>query len=998
MTSIRMMLSGFAAFALLLSSVLVAMPVAAATAIGDSLSRQRIDDPSSAVYIVQLIDAPVAAYSGGIPGLRATAPAKGKKINSLDSDVVKYVDYLTTRQNDKLAKVGAQKTYGYAYSFSGFAAKLTARQAADLRADPDVVQVERTQEVLMDTATTPDFLGLKDPVNGLWSQGIKGEGIVIGILDTGIWPESLSFTDRTGTNPNDKEGKLDYHQIPGWNGKCTPGEQFNASLCNQKLIAAQYYCAARSCETGVLPHEFVSPRDFNGHGTHTASTAGGNEGVATTQGAALFGTVNGIAPRARIAAYKIGWDNGAGGAGANTGDVVAAIDQAISDGVDVLNYSFSGTQTNYGDSVEIAFLFAAQAGVFVATSAGNAGATGTVAHISPWLASVAAGTHDRSGSATIMLGNGATYVGASLTDIASGNVVLATASGLATATPNLLRQCFSASAAGAPQLDPAKVAGKIVVCERGGAAPLNARIDKSVAVREAGGVGVILYNVVSSSINADLHSLPTIHVNNVAGGEIVAYVSSAGAAATASLSRAIVNRTAPAPDIAAFSSRGPSTAGGGDILKPDIMAPGQDILAAVAPPGNAGKDFDIYSGTSMSSPHIAGIGALLTQAHPDWSAAAMRSAMATTASASTATSFSGGNSPFNIGSGQVRPNLSTNPGLVYEAGFDDYRGFLRGQGLCTFCFGTSPASIISASDLNQPSIAIGSLAGSRTVTRRVTNVGSAGTYNVAVAAPAGLTVTVTPASLVLAAGASATYTVAVTRTTATLNTYAFGSLTWSDGSHTVRSPLVIRPVALAAPAQVTGTGGPISYNVTFGYTGAFTATGGGLVPAVTATGTVTDDPTDSFVPGGPGTTSFSVAVPAGTTHARFSLFNEFTDGVDDLDLFVFNSAGTLVGVSGGGTTAEEVNLRNPAAGTYTVWVHGFATEGPDANFTLFRWLVGAAVGNMDVSAPASATLGTTGTINLTFSGLAPATKYLGNVTYGGTTGMPNPTLVNVNTP
>src|SRR5688500_18950128 len=142
------MLSGFAAFALLLSSVFIAMPVAAASAGDNEASQQRIDDSSSSVYIVQMIDAPVAAYTGGIPGLRATAPARGQKINSLDNDVVRYVDYLGRRQNDKLAKVGARKIYGYAYSFSGFAAKLTSRQAADLRVDPDVVQVEKTQKVM----------------------------------------------------------------------------------------------------------------------------------------------------------------------------------------------------------------------------------------------------------------------------------------------------------------------------------------------------------------------------------------------------------------------------------------------------------------------------------------------------------------------------------------------------------------------------------------------------------------------------------------------------------------------------------------------------------------------------------------------------------------------------------------------------------------------------------------------------------------------------------
>jgi hypothetical protein len=209
-----MMLSGIAAFALLLSSVLIAAPAAAA--IGDNpASLQRIDDAALAVYIVQLADAPVVAYMGGIPGLKATAPTKGKKIDPLSNDVVSYVNYLGTKHGEKLAAVGAQKTYGYTYSFNGFAAKLNGRQAAALRADPGVVQVEKTQEVLMDTASTPEFLGLKDPVKGLWTLGYKGEDVIIGILDSGIWPESASFSDRTGTNANDKEGKLSYRQIPG---------------------------------------------------------------------------------------------------------------------------------------------------------------------------------------------------------------------------------------------------------------------------------------------------------------------------------------------------------------------------------------------------------------------------------------------------------------------------------------------------------------------------------------------------------------------------------------------------------------------------------------------------------------------------------------------------------------------------------------------------------------------------------------------------------------
>jgi subtilisin family serine protease len=985
-------------FTALVSAVAIAcaVPVVAQTAGDDGrpVSGGAAAKTSSPVYIVQMVEAPVVAYTGGIPGFRATKPARGGKIDPQDPNVVRYAAYLDSRHDQVLAKVRGTKVYDYKYAFHGFAARLTREEVAVIKADPGVVNVEKAQEVTMDTASTPAFLGLTDPATGLWTapRNIKGEDVIIGIVDSGIWPESESFSDRTGTGPNDQADKLAYHQIPGWHGKCTPGEEFNASHCNQKLIGAQYFCESRGCDT-VREGEFLSPRDFNGHGTHTASTAGGNQGVTATGAAAVFGTANGIAPRARIAAYKVCWDNGAGSCGANSGDSVAAIDQAVADGVDVINYSISGTSTNYLDAVEVAYLFAADAGVFVATSAGNSGpAVSTVAHISPWLSSVAAGTHNRSGDATITLGNGSTYVGASLTlGAGPAGVVLATASGVAGADPNLVRQCNSVDLAGKPVLDPAKVAGKIVVCERGGAAPNNARVDKSVAVKNAGGAGMILYNVAAASINADLHSLPTVHINNVDGAAVVGYVTTPGVSATATLTQAVVNNSAPAPDVAGFSSRGPSPAGLGDILKPDFMAPGQDILAAVAPPGNAGKDFDLYSGTSMSSPHVAGLGALLTEARRDWSPAAMRSALATTADA---TSRAGLGAPFNVGSGQVRPNRSVDPGLVYDAGFGDYVSFLKGQGLIT-----NNVPVLDASDLNQPSLAVGDLAGSQVLRRRVTNVGATpATYVSTVVAPAGFNVSVSPSSLTLNAGATRDFQVTITRTTGPFNTYRFGSLTWSDATHAVRSPIVVRPVALAAPAalQFTGASGSASYGIKTGYDGALAYARRGLIPAATETRTVADDPTSNFNTGNPdgnqGIQVHDVIVPAGAALARFSLFDASTDGNHDLDLYVYvvnaDASKTLVGISGGGTSTEQVTLPSPAAATYQVYVHGWETDGPDANYTLFSWVLGdSAVPNWTVTGPATATTGGAGTVNVTWTGLTTGEKYLGQVLYqeGATT-------------
>jgi subtilisin family serine protease len=953
----------------------------------------------SNIYIIRMLEPPAVAYTGGIGQLKATKPAKGAKINPYNRDVASYADYLDSRHANLLAKTGGQKVYDYRYSFNGVAARMTKSQVAAAEADPGVLTVEKTQEVTMDTATTPMFLGLTDPATGLWTapRNIKGEGVIVGIIDSGIWPESKSFSDR------DANGKLIYKPNPGdWHGrKCHPGEEWSASMCNQKLVGAQFFCESRGCD-GVLEHEFMSPRDFNGHGTHTASTAAGNEGVRTTGGAALFGTVNGIAPRARVAAYKVCWDNGAGGCGANTGDAVAAIDQAVIDGVDVINYSISGTRTNYLDSVEVAYLFAADAGVFVATSAGNSGsAAATVAHISPWLAAVAAGTHNRNGVGSVTLGNGTTINGASLTPgVGSSPFVHSTAVGLPGADANLVRQCFSAAAnGGTAVLDPAKVAGKIVLCERGGTAPANARVDKSAAVREAGGAGVVIANVAASTLNADLHSLPTVHVDHVAFPGLAAYAATAGA--TASIAQATVVLNAPAPDVAAFSSRGPSIAGSGDVLKPDFMLPGVDILASVAPPGNSGKDFDIYSGTSMSSPHVAGAAALLTQAHPDWSPAAMRSAMATTADT---TSRPGLSQPLNVGSGHVRPNLMVNPGLVYDAGFGDYLAFLKGQGLCCASAASIPA--LDASNLNQPSLAVGDLAGIQTLTRTVTNVGgSAASYNATVVAPAGFNVNVSPSSFSIPAGGTQQFTVTVTRTDAPLSTspttgYRFGSLTWSDGSHSVRSPIVVRPVAIAAPVELTGTGtsGARSFSIKTGYSGALAYGKRGLIPSQVFSGTVPDDPTSNFNQGNPtanqGIVTHDIVVPAGTSIFRISMFDAETDGDDDIDLYLYklNADGTIalpaVGSSGGGTSAEQIQLVNPTAATYRLFVHGWETDGPDANYSLHSWTLGTAdAGNMTVTGPATASIGGTDTVNLSWTGLEAGKRYFGQIRYveGATT-------------
>ena len=948
---------------------------------------------SAASYIVQLSDDPAAAYEGGVDGYAATAPAKGAKFDSTSNDAKKYIAYLNGKHADAAAAVGAEKFYDYGYSFNGFAAGMSEQQAAKLATLAGVVDVSKDVLQQPTTSTTPTFLGLTDPATGLWAKlggpSKAGEDVIVGVVDTGIWPEHPSFSDQSDyvfrTGSSGKRSQV-YGPAPSyWKGSCQSGEQFSQDMCTNKLIGARYYLNGFG-HFGIVKGDYKSARDHDSHGSHTSSTAAGNYNVQATGAAAPLGKISGMAPRARIAAYKVCWNGDDGGCASS--DSVAAIDQAVADGVDVINFSISGTSTNFLDPVEVAYFFAAKAGVFVSASAGNSGPTAsTVAHPSPWLTTVAASTHSRAAEAILTLGNGATYTGASSNVTpTTGSVVLSTASGLAGADATQVRLCYPGT------LDPAKVSGKIVVCDRG----VIARVDKSKAVQQAGGKGMILVNTNVNSLNADLHYVPTIHVDNVAGAAVKAYVTSAGASATATIGA--VSGAAPAPKMAAFSSRGPLLGASGDLLKPDVSAPGVDVLAAVSP--DSGREFDLLSGTSMSSPHVAGLGALLTQAHRTWSPAAIKSALMTTAY----DTLDG--DVFAHGAGHVKPNSAVDPGLVYDSNSDDWRNFLRGQGLCRLCnlragvVVPGPATAIKASDLNLASIAIGKLAGIQTVTRTVTNVdATAATYTSSLDGMNGVDVTVSPSSFIIAPGAKQAFTVKfTTNSSATFGQYTSGHLTWSDGVHSVRSPLVVKPVALAAPGEVSGNGSAQSYGITFGYTGPFSTSTRGLKAAATQAGTVSDDPTNTFVVGGPGVTAHPVTIPAGTTYARFALYDDNIPAGNDIDLYVYKGS-TLVGSSGSGTSQEIVNLTNPAAGAYTVYVHGWQTlSGGTTSYTLFTWaLDSTSAGNMTVSAPSSATTGGTATIGLTFSGLAAGMRYLGAVDYSNGTPIGS-TLVYEKTP
>jgi subtilisin family serine protease len=668
-------------------------------------------------YIVQLADAPLASYTGGVAGISATRPAPGQRLNLAAQPVQQYSDYLQQKQASAQAIVGsAPILHQYKLVLNGFAALLTDAEVRQLKASGTVIDIAPDEPRHLLTSFTPTFLGLDKP-DGLWSQlggpEHAGEDIIIGILDGGVWPENPSYADRVDNNGKptfDHNGALAYGAAPqGWQGTCQTGEGFTAAHCNNKLIGARYFDASFQAflqETGEIAawSEFRSPRDSiggdagsGGHGTHTSTTAGGNRGVDATSGGLYGGTMSGIAPRARLAAYKICWSflniqsPTLSQASCWTGDSLQAIEQAVADGVHVLNYSISGGGT-VNDPVEKAFLHASNAGIFVAASAGNAGPANTVAHISPWLTTVGASTHNRFQKADVTLGNNAVYAGASLnqTPLHKGTpIIRAQDAGLAGADAAALELCYTAdNNDGHAVLDPAKVAGKIVTCQRGG----NNRVDKSLAVKQAGGSGMVMIDA-GDDLIAEGHWVPTVHVTAEDGAAIAAYA--ARQTGVASISKFVTTTKGEAPVMANFSSRGPNLFDA-NVLKPDLTAPGVRILAGVTPAltpeqrANLVNGTEVpplawalYDGTSMSSPHVAGVAALIKQRHPDWSPSAIKSALMTTAYDTLPDGLfepEAGVLPWAQGAGHIDPTKASDPGLVYTVNATDYRKYLCGLG------------------------------------------------------------------------------------------------------------------------------------------------------------------------------------------------------------------------------------------------------------------------------------------------------------------------------
>ncbi|MFD7157761.1 S8 family serine peptidase [Kribbella sp. NPDC059898] len=930
-------------------------------------------------YIVQLDDSPVAEYDGDIAGLAATKVLPGAKLLKTAAPVVDYVKHLANERNAVLTKVpGITKLYDYNYTYAGFSAEMSYDDAVKLAKSSGVKSVEPSEIEHADTVDTPRFLGLSGK-GGAWQQagGVDkaGDGVIIGMIDSGYVPERPSFAPMKTTKQSDAI------VAKKWKGTCQAGEEAPVT-CNNKVIGARYF--DKGIGNRPIPEEFRSPRDYGGHGTHTASTAAGNNGVDMTVMGRDYGQGSGMAPHARLAIYKALWAVDASGGGSGTdADIVAAIDAAVSDGVDVINYSISGSGSTYVNATGLAFLRAAKAGVFVASSAGNTGpGEATVGKTYPWVTSVANGTHDRDIQTTVTLGNGKSYTGAG---IGSGTpeapVVLAKDAGLAGANPTNLTLCQAGT------LDPAKVKDKIVVCDRG----VNARADKSLQVKNAGGIGMILLNIVPGTLDADLHAVPTVHLDDTKTAEVKAYVSGT-ANPTAKIGAGTPVRV-NAPMVASSSSRGPSPAGNGDLLKPDIMAPGTNVLAATTAFSAAGGEYAFMSGTSMATPHIAGIAAVIKSAHPTWSPMAIKSAMMTTATDKDTSgkpikndSGSAAN-PFGYGAGEVQPKYGMDPGLVYDSTYTDWTKFVCGSGQVPSTHELCANGKIDLSDLNYPTIAIGDLAGKQTVTRTVTNVGKTPeVYFPTVEGAKGLKITVSPKLLVTFPGRRTTYTVTIENNGAPLEQYSFGKLVWKSAKHSVASTLAIKPLTVKAPVQVKGTGtaGSVDVPVTAGYAGTLNTTALGLNPATVGEATLRNPGGVSFPTTAPKANDhvakFTADVPVGTTYARFSTFDADYPAGTDLDVFVYKAGTTtLLGSSTGGSAEEEVNLSQPAGGPVDVYVDLYAGAN-EQQVKLNHWELQKSTGNLTVT-PATQQVQVAGdtTVTANWTGLTAGTRYLGQL-------------------
>ncbi|KAG0585915.1 hypothetical protein KC19_2G049200 [Ceratodon purpureus] len=708
----------------------------------------------------------------------------------------------------------------YHHVFDGFSASLTLEQAEYMRALPCVRSLHRDRVHKPDTTRSPEFVGLAGGSNNfLWPKSNYGDGVIIGVIDTGIWPESVSFDD-TGLESVDTKK---------WKGICQEGERFTISNCNNKIIGARYISEGfDKAHPGEIEEagDYRSARDFDGHGTHTAATAAGRWASDASFEGAARGVARGMAPNARIAVYKVLWETKEGDNSGMESDIMKGIDFAVGDGVDIISFSISedfnedGSILDFFEDLTVRAAYnAVKRGVFFSTSAGNIGPQpGTVNKVAPWYTTVAATTQDREVQQNVVLGNGETLVGRA--GNFSANLLQATNASLIYAGHAAINTDLAenASFCQADTLETSLVAGKLLVCLEDDSGIHSPRITGLNVV------GVIFANVLA--LGEELSVSNRRYINTQVGYNanlrIMDYLSSTETPTATILPVNTVYGVKPAPKVYGFSSRGPIRYGRGQWLKPDIAAPGVDILAAGI---DGDRSFVFMTGTSMACPHVSGYAALIRSIHLNWSPAAIRSALMTTATTLdntnhniTAAESSTDATPFGYGAGFARPEKAVDPGLVYDMGRNDYLLFLCGlkytrdeielidadTGTDGFACPTNPPARIQDTNLPtfladfEDSAALSNFGMSMKFNRTLTNVGESATvtYRASVdVSPPGFLVTIEPSTLQFSnASPNQTFVLTVAHVdTDTLpkGTRRYGSVSWTDGAHVVRSSVVV---------------------------------------------------------------------------------------------------------------------------------------------------------------------------------------------------------------
>ena len=678
---------------------------------------------STPVHVMVKYDFDVpSTYTGGVHGLSATSPRSTGKSLAQNAGAVKAYDaYTASRSKDISARAekavpGMKLGATFRTAYGGVAATLPANKIGDLLKTPGVVAVQMdTLEQPQDDNTT--FIGARAVWPTLGGQVNAGTNVIVGVIDTGVWPESPMLNDPGLPAPPKPLSAY----------RCDFGDGTDvahlgpAFACNNKLIGAYNETASYMANVGSDGQEFCndtthvcSARDSEGHGTHTATTAAGSQVSSAVLYGVQRGPISGIAPGAHVIAYRVCMVQGCFGS-----DSVAAVQQAILDGVNVINFSISGGAQPYSDAVELAFLDATNAGISVNASAGNSGpGAGTSDHGGPWVTTVGASTGPRSFTSTLHLtaDGGATFdmQGFTLTN------------GITTPTPVVLGQNLPGEDALCQStLAPGTATGKVVMCQRG----TNGRIDKGRRILGGGAAGMILYNAIKQDTETDNHYLPAIHVDGPSTA-LLAFVNG-HTNVMASFGQGVPSATQP-DVMASFSSRGPT----GDWIKPDVTAPGIQVLAGTTPQpdqttadnGPAGNLFMAIAGTSMSSPHAAGVSALVKAAHPDWTPEMIKSALMTS-SVQTVVKEDGVTpaTPFDMGAGSIRADRAVNPTLVFNETYAD--------------FVAAGSDTLHRIDLNLASVDATTMPGMVTTFRTAMNVsGKAQTMDVSTVAPAGASI------------------------------------------------------------------------------------------------------------------------------------------------------------------------------------------------------------------------------------------------------------------